>query len=228
MMNLFVALFMSATPCKDASFWTSETMLPLAVVRDGKIETDVGQCGKDVAFSSGVRFRSIDRWGKIVGTVETENDNGNAFKSVTGNKGTGIYVRGVVPKFKSASWAPDIDTRRALVLAVGTKVAKEAKDVAFFRNEGGDAFAVVAGKSSVVVMAKKDESWKRVYRVTQPDPQWNHFSVKAIVDMNDDGMPEIIYHYASSSDGTGYEVLIGRTGKKGRWSEIANNEDTGP
>ena len=230
-MNLLVTLFLAATPCKDAVYWTSEAVLPLVVVRDGKIEADIGQCSKDVAFhEDGVRWRAIDRWGKQVGTVANVNDekSGTTFRTVTGNRGSGVYVRGAVTTFKSASWAPDVDTRKSLVVAVGPKAAKEAKDVAFFKSEGGTELAVVAGKSSIVVIAKTESSWKRVFRTVQPDADWNHFSIKAIVDMNDDGMPEIVYHYASMADGSGHEVVIGKASKKGRWKELANNEDTGP
>ncbi len=229
-MNLLIALFLSATPCKDATFWTSEAVLPLVVVRNGKIEADIGQCSRDVELhEDGVRWKAIDRWGKQVGTVANVNDekHGTAFKTVTGNRGTGVYVRGVVPTFKSASWSPDVETRKSLVLAVGQKVQKEAKDVAFFKTDGGDEYAVVAGRSSLLVMTKKGESWKRVFRTTQKAPEWNTFSIKAIVDMDDDGVPEIIYHYAAQADGTGHEVVVGKN-SKGRWKELANNEDNGP
>lgn len=228
-MNLLIALFLSATPCKDATFWTSEAVLPLVVVRNGKIEADIGQCSKDIDFhEDGVRWKAIDRWGKQVGTVANVNDSqhGTTFKTVTGNRGTGVYVRGVVPTFKSASWSPDVDTRKSLVAAVGPRVQKEAKDVAFFKSDDGDEYAVVAGRSSMLVMTRNGDAWKRVFRTTQRNPEWSTFSIKAIVDMDGDGTPEIVYHFSEYADGRGHEVVIGKaTSGKRRWKELANNED---
>ena len=228
MSALFAILLASMTPCKDASFWTSEAILPLVVVRNGKVEADIGQCSQEVGLHpDGQRWRSVNRWGKKVGMVANIE---SGFETVSGTRGVGVFVRGATPTFKSFEWVPDVATRKSLVEAVGWRAAKEARDVAFFQSQSGRQWSVVAGKSSIALIGLTDGKWKRLYRASSATPEatWQLYKLAAVVDMNDDGTPEVVYHFSEYEDGRGHEVVLGATGKKGRWREIATNEDTGP
>lgn len=214
--------------CRAATQWTSDAQLTLAVVRGGRIERDSGQC--TAPFGSGRTFQAIDLWGKPTGVVsfESADDVGDFVATVSGSRGANVFVRPGA-SFVSAEWSPDAPTRRAFELVLGDRIAKQAQ-IEFFHARVSDEYAVVASRHSLAVYARRHGRWRRVYRTSvaqRPRQPWPTYGVRAIVDMNGDGVPEIIYHFAEYRDGRGFEVVLGKRARTG-WRELADNEDTGP
>lgn len=212
-----------APACADVVRFTSDALLPLALVRGGAVAADQGQCPEEF-FPSGQKWSAIDRFGKTVGTVATvSDDKGMRFRVVSGSHGAHLYVRGRKSTFASAAWTAPAGEREKVLHAIGAKLPR---DVEFFR-AGDKRFAIVVERSTFSI-AELDAkgAWKRRYH-QKTFTGFPVYAVRAIVDMNDDGMPEVIHHFSENAQGQGFEVVLARK-PNGDWHEIASNEDTGP
>lgn len=211
----------STTRCTGVVRWTSEAVLDLALVRRGAIERNEGQCPEPGGFhAAGKRFAAIDRWGRTVGVVENRNDetHGMDFRTLAGSRGVHVFVDAVVPKRKSAEWIAPRGERATLLRALGIAAPR---DVAFFHG-GTRELAVVLDRSAVVIAERLHGRWQRIHR--EQGTVASPISLRAIVDMNGDGMPEIIVHVGR--DAMGYEAVLSAKGAGFR--RVTDNEDTGP
>ncbi|MBL8715889.1 MAG: hypothetical protein JNL79_07825 [Myxococcales bacterium] len=209
--------------CANAVRFTSDALLPLALVRDGKLEADKGQCPEEF-FPKGQKWSAIDRFGKMVGLVENTTDSsGMHFRVVSGSPGARVFVRGRKAPYASAAWTPPASEKKKLLTAIGAKVARE---VTFFQ-AGDRKFGVVTERSTFSI-AERDAKgqWKRRFH-EKNFVGFNVFALRAIVDMDGDGMPEIVKHFSEDAQGHGFEVVLARK-PNGDWHEVASNEDTGP
>lgn len=210
--------------CTDAVHLTSDALLGLAVVQGKTIARDEGQCGDDF-FPEGQKWTAIDRWGKAVGTVAaaTSAKKGMYFRVLSGSAGARVYVRGRKAPFSSAEWIAPAGERERLIEAIGAKIPRE---VVFFK-AGEKRFGVVTERSTFSVAELDDKGrWKRRYH-TKLFAGHPVYAVRSIVDLNDDGMPEIVEHFSEYADGRGYEIVLGRK-PNGEWTELADNQDSGP
>jgi hypothetical protein len=209
--------------CAGTVRWTSDAILTLAIVRHGTIERDAGQCPEAGGFHpAGKKLAAIDRWGRTVGVVENRNDetHGTDFRLVAGSRGVNVYVDAAVPKRVVAEWKPPASERTKALRAVGISAPR---DVAFFHG-GKRELAVVVDRRSVVVAERTHGEWRLIHReagtATAP------IALRAIVDMNGDGIPEIIIHVSEGRNLLGYDAVLGAKGT--RFRRISDNEDTGP
>jgi hypothetical protein len=222
----------AAAACGDAAHWTSEAILPLALIRGSRVEPDRDQCPEPGGFHpDGVRWRAIDRWGRFVGVVENAHDSmrGTIFRLVSGTRGVGVFVRGPWSASTSAESAPEPALRAALERLLGKLGSK--REVQFFRAQAlgaPDAFAVVTTRASITVAYAEKKRWHVAFRESYGRRwTWPLYQVRAIVDMSGDGLPEIIYHFNEYEDGRGYEVVLAATRGR-RYRQVSDNEDNGP
>lgn len=209
--------------CEGAVRFTSDALLTLAIVRNGTIERDDGQC--DEPFGKGQTWSAINRFGKVVGTVAdaTSPTAGMHWKTVSGTQGAHVYVRGRKAPYASAAWSAPAGEKKKVLTDIGAKVARE---VEFFQS-GERRFAIVVERSTFSI-AEKDLKghWKRKYH-QKNFVGFPVYALRAVLDMNGDGMPEVIQHFSEDAQGHGFEVVLARKAN-GDWHEIASNEDTGP
>jgi hypothetical protein len=223
----------SAASCGDGVRWTSDAILPLALVRGPLVEPDRDQCPEPGGFHpDGVRWQAIDRWGRFVGVVENVNDSvhGTVFRLVSGTRGVGVFVRGPWTAGASAEVASEPALREGLEHLLG-KLDKK-REVQFFRAQAPGsphAFAVVTTRMSIIVAYADKQRWRVAFReVYGKIWSWPLYQVRAIVDMSGDGVPEIIYHFNEYEDGRGHEVVLAPTRGGRRYRQVSDNEDNGP
>lgn len=210
--------------CSQAVRFTSDALLPLAIVRNGKLEDDRGQCPEEV-FPEGQRWAAINRFGRVVGTVAgTTTPRGvQKYHAVSGTAGAGVYVRGRRTPFASFAWTPPPGERGRVIKAIGARVPRE---VTFF-HAGERRFAVVVERSTFTVAERDTKgTWRRRYH-EKNFVGFPVYGLRAIVDMDGDGMPEIVQHFSEYDDGRGFEIVLARR-PKGDWDAVASNQDTGP
>lgn len=209
--------------CADAVRFTSDAILTLAIVDGSTIARDKGQCA-DEFFPEGQRWSALDRFGKVVGVVANENEgkHGMHFRKVSGGMGAHVYVRNRKTPFASAEWKAPAGEREKVVAAVGAKIPRE---VVFFQS-AEKRFAVVVERSTFSVAELEKGKWRRRFN-QKTFAGFPVYAVRAVLDMNDDGMPEIVQHFSEYDSGAGFEVVLARK-PNGDWHEIASNEDTGP
>jgi hypothetical protein len=223
----------SAAACGDAARWTSDAVLPLALVRGSQIEPDRNQCPEPGGFHpDGVRWHAIDRLGRFVGVVENVNDSmhGTIFRLVSGTRGVGVFVRGPWSASASAESTPEPALRDGLEHLLGKRGAK--REVQFFRAQAPGApaaFAVVTTRASITVAYAEKQRWRVAFRETYGrSASWPLYQVRAIVDMSGDGVPEIIYHFNEYEDGRGFEVVLAPARGGRRYRQVSDNQDNGP
>ncbi|APR76725.1 Hypothetical protein A7982_02072 [Minicystis rosea] len=221
----------AAADCKHAVRWSSDALLPLSVVRGRRVEADRGQCKQGI-WENGSRWHALDRWGRVAGEVEYRETSrgGMRFERVSGSRGAGVFVRGPWRAPRSAAFEPDAAVRASLDQWLGKP--QKRREVQFFRAEKGardNVFAVVTTPVSIMVAYRQGTQWHRAYREVYGENRWHPlYRLSAIVDMNGDGLPEVIYHFNEYDDGRGYEVVLSpkRGGKV--YEQIADNRDDGP
>jgi len=209
--------------CADAARYTSDAILTLAIVQGKTIARDKGQCGDDF-FPEGQKWSAIDRFGKTVGVVANANEGkgGMHLRVLSGSAGAHVYVRNRKTAFTSAEWKAPDGEREKVLSAIGAKLPRE---VVFFQS-ASKQFAIVVERSTFSVAELITGKWKRRYH-DKNFAGFPVFAVRAVVDMNDDGMPEIIQHFSEDASGHGFEIVLARK-PNGEWDDVASNEDTGP
>jgi hypothetical protein len=221
--------------CERATVWTSDACLHIAFVRGGVIEPRKSRCDDAIDGYVGRfgHFSAIDRWGKIVGNVmRPETAPCAPMALMSGTRGTGIYVRtdGASWSVPSAYSDPPPDVRRSLDRLL--KGGEPVREILFFhaRKEGAPPeLAAVTTRDSVKILYLDGEGQFRVaYQLRVRSARWPIFRVAAIVDMNGDGVPEVILHFSEYASGRGHEILLGPSHGGRRYAEVSNNEDEGP
>ncbi len=215
--------------CAEAVRFTSDAILLLATVLDGKIERGIDPCETSGGefFADGVRWIALDRFGQQVGVVVQKTDDkfGMHFAKESGSFGAKLFMRG--PKstsFVSYEHTATAAERKELLAALELK---KAKDVTFFE-AGGERIAVVTTAHALTVVRKAGKKgWLRVHRDLDANATFPVYTLRAVLDVDGDGFPEIVEHVAEREDGAGYEVVLRRNGK-GEWPLVASNEDKGP
>ncbi len=228
----------AAAPCGEQSVarWTSEALLPLALVRGAAIEPDKDQCPEPAGFhAAGVRWQAIDLWGRPAGVVENAEDarGVSILRLVSGTRGSGVFVRGAWTAGPSAEGLPDEAQRDALSRWLGK--SRAPREVQFFRAHASQVprapatFAVVVRRASILVAYAEGKRWHVAFRETYgKGTRWPLYRVRAIADMNGDGLPEIVYHFNEYEDGRGHEVVLAPTRGGRRYHQASDNEDDGP
>lgn len=209
---------------------------PLAVAVGGKIE----QPEADACRKWGVRggeWRALDRLGREVGTARvTELDRYDVTDcdelSLDGAKGAGIFVRGPYQALQIEAFKP---TKSQLVKIrklverrddALPKAQNKKKDEPFekralvFSVKDQDPIAVVGGRAlSVFRLGAKGWVLEHEIKATK-DETWapNIFSAVSVVDMNQDGVPEIVIHQ-SFIDGYNDATLVVDPDKR-TWRDI--------
>lgn len=69
---------------------------------------------------------------------------------------------------------------------------------------------------------------RSVVYLTQTPGDWPLFAARAIIDVDRDGTPEVIYHFNEHEDGKGHEVVLRSADAGATWAEVGNNADTCP
>lgn len=198
---------------------------PLAVSVGGTIE----QPEDDACRKWGVRggeWQALDRLGRVAGKARVrELDRYDVTDcdelSLDGAKGAGIYVRGPYQALDIEPFQPSksqLVKLRKLVQrrdearppsASGKKDAPFRKRALLFSVKGQDPIAVVGGRAlSVFRLGKKGWVLEHQIEANKQDT-WdpNVFSVVAVLDMNHDGVPEIVIH-ESFIDGYNDSTLV--------------------
>lgn len=212
-----------------ASYWTSEAYLPLAVVTRGRLRAAVKCNGK----LDSQPYRAIDAWGQPVGEVRrtTTSTGLSSIGLLSGTRGVGVYVRspnGYPPP--SAEWQPSRSVRASFDTYLRTKSLGAHPRSRFFRNVAPAQpaeFAVVATDESLAVAIRTPKGWTMVHE-NGIESDWRVFELRAIVDMNGDGMAEVIYHWNEYADGRGHEVVLSPSRGGTSWREVADNVDDCP
>ncbi len=70
--------------------------------------------------------------------------------------------------------------------------------------------------------------WQVAYVHRANEAEWPLFEHHAIVDMNGDGMPEVIAHFNEQRDGHGHEIVLASVDGGRSFEEIADNHDDCP
>jgi hypothetical protein len=235
--SVLAAGVVSAQPkrgCERATVWTSDACLHIAFVRRGVIEPRKSHCDDAVDGYVGRfgRFSAIDRWGKVVGTViRPEIAPCSPMSLVSGTRGTGIYVQTDGTWSTPSAFAdPSPEVRRSLDRLL--KGGEPVREILFFRarKEGAPPeLAAVTTRDSVKILYLDGEGQFRVaFQQRTRSARWPIFRVAAIVDMNGDGLPEVILHFSEYATGRGHEILLAPTHNGRRYAEVSNNEDEGP
>jgi hypothetical protein len=221
----------ASADCKHAVRWTSDALLPLALVRGPRVEADRDQC-REKGHGNGERWHTIDRWGRVTGEVElldTEHG-GERFRLVSGSHGAGVFVRGPWRAPVSAALEPEPALRASLERWLGKR--DEKREIQFFRASrpgAPEAFAVVTTPRSITVAYADGTKWRRAFREVYDEGRWHPLHrLSAIVDMNGDGLPEVIYHFNEYADGRGFEVVLAPKRGGRVYEEASNNRDDGP
>ena len=220
----------AAADCKHAVRWTSDALLPLSLVRGRRVEADRGQC-KSI-WENGSRWHTLDRWGRVVGEVEYRETSrgGMRFERVSGSRGAGLFVRGPWRAPASAALEPDPAARASLHQWLGKP--QKRREITFFQASKGaraKVFAVVTTPTSIMVAYRKGTQWHRAYREVYGENRWHPlYRLRAIVDMNGDGLPEVIYHFNEYADGRGFEVVLSPKRGGQVYEQTADNQDNGP
>lgn len=209
--------------CADVVRFTSDALLPLALVRAGRIEAEHGQCPEDF-FPKGQTWSALDRWGKVVGAVANATDKGGMHhKVVSGSAGARVFVRGRKAPYASFAWKAPASEKKKVIAAIGAKVVRE---VAFFQTSARK-FAVVVERSTFSIAERDDKgAWKRRFH-QKNFVGFPVYGLRAVFDMDGDGVPEIVQHFSEDATGHGFEVVLSRKAN-GDWHEVASNQDTGP
>lgn len=163
----------------------------------------------------GERWHALDAWGRVVGIAEvvdwSRNDitecNELTLRTVSGAPGVGMYASTDVPSGRSFQWSPS-DAERASFgqfmahadeifrpLSNGTLQPWPTRARFFFAppKEGSSPirFALVGG--AVLLIARLDDGWRLDHVSNQPPGFAEEFVPVAVLDMDGDGSPEVVY-----------------------------------
>ncbi len=110
--------------------------------------------------------------------------------------------------------------------------AKQVREVVFFRarpKDGGVFEYAIVTTALTLSLAQRDESgkWKIAYRDNGHASLFPLFEIRAIVDMNDDGVPEILYRFGRTDESPGYDVILGTGATPKRWRKIVSASELG-
>jgi hypothetical protein len=218
--------------CDRATVWTSNTSLPLAFVRNNVIEPRKSACDAIERYSTFGRLEAIDRWGQPVGVVFHTSETGrDVFKLLKGSRGTGIFVRTVGKPWavSSAAASPSPEAKRAVERWLG---GIKPRELVFFKADKPGAatdLAVVTTRDAFrVLYLDESDKLRFAYEKLAGPARWPVYRLGAVVDMNGDGLPEVIVHFNEYEDGRGHEILLAPTHGGRHYAEVSDNEDDGP
>lgn len=210
--------------CAAAVRWTTDPKSPLATVLDGKIVAKRDPCAGDDAsefLTDGLAWSAVDRFGQKVGVVTRKTDAKGVAHFVGAKGGTGakLFVRAPAGMaFVSYEWVGSADDRKNLLVALELE---KVKDVTFF--EAGERFAIVTTRHALTIVRKAGKKgWLRVHRDIAEDSPVTPYTLRAVVDVDGDGFPEVIEHVADGGEGAGWDVVLRRDGK-GAWNPVASS-----
>jgi hypothetical protein len=159
-----------------------------------------------------------------------EASRGDVIRLVSGTRGAGVYVRGAWRTPVSAAIEAPAAVRAAFERWLGKR--ERAREVQFFRAGAAGAPEVLAfavTRSTVTVAYAEGNRWHRAFRESYgPEAGWPLYALRAIVDMNGDGLPEVVYHFNEYEDGRGYEVTLAARRGGRSYEQVTDNRDDGP
>lgn len=222
-------------PCAGTTVWTSApNFLPLALVRGGSITRPRGECEGDF-WRAGVRFTAIDARGGRAGVATwTEGNGGSGLRRTSGADGAGLFVKGERWKgAPSVEFEPDAETKRAFD-ALYVRVAKHHPTaMTFFRATAkttGAPSIYAAGSGRALVVGYLDDRgrWQRAYADHwKANKTREPFHVRAVLDLNGDGRPEVVA-FLREAENMGYDVVLSPSRGGRRYRLVAENPDDGP
>jgi hypothetical protein len=187
-------------------------------------------CGQ--SSGHGTRLRSLDRWGQVTGEL-MQDEWTERRRLLAGTNGVGLYVAAACwasPTITAEWHAPSAAQVALRTTLDASNVSRANRSIAYFHRTSaplGD-FAAVASPTTLRIMRPTTAgTWIVAYQdnLTAPYPV---FSLRSILDINGDGMPEVIYHTADSVNGPGHDVVLATSNQGATWFIQADNEDTGP
>jgi hypothetical protein len=72
------------------------------------------------------------------------------------------------------------------------------------------------------------DKWDVTHIDRASEAEWPVFEHRAIVDMNGDGVPEVIAHFNEQSEGRGYEMVLASSDGGRSFEHVADNHDSCP
>jgi hypothetical protein len=209
----------------ENSTWTSDAFYLLARSTGGHVH-DVQQCRLGVSPTLR-RWRALDSWGQVVGEVRGVDTDRHHFEVVWGTRGVGVYTTANT-SYRSAEWRPSEAERRSFDSWLARRLMNAT--AVFFRGQGSyrhSRFAFATAPDGLMVAQRSDAAW-RVAHQESHEADWPVFQPRVIVDMNTDGVPEIIYHFSEYDDGVGHEVVLTSSDAGHSWRAAADNQDRCP
>ena len=207
----------SAKETSDLRFLGLHPHGPLARVTQGKIQTpEPGACrswGK-----RGASWLALDRFGRIAGTAriraldryDVTNCDELTLTRESGKAGVGLFVSERYRPLEITAWTPSKDAERALTRLVKRRDRPLVKphDIdarnlpsgarrLFFRTPEGTRRVAVGGKALTVYRLERS-TWQREQELP-PNPEGDFadtFLIAGVLDMNGDGAPELVAHWA--------------------------------
>jgi hypothetical protein len=214
---------------------------PLARVTDGKLEEpEPGACrtwGK-----RGASWLTLDRFGRVVGRArvnatdryDVTNCDELTLARERGKGGVGLFVSGGYQPLEIAAWSPSKRAERTLTkltrmrdqpLArphdIPTKQLPSAARRLFFRTPDGARRAAVGGKALTVYRFERG-AWQREHQL-RPSGEGDFaesFLIAGVLDMNADGAPELVVHWAGI-DGY-HDLTLSLGGGGSRWRTLCS------
>jgi hypothetical protein len=190
---------------------------PLARVVGGVVaEPEKGACRR--WGPNGSRWHELDALGRIVGEVQIK---GREYydvsqcdelfvRQVSGHEGAGVYVDARVPYQapEAKHWRPSRTAQAALERLVhhhqrgienilpSLHVPFSKRSLFFERPSAHERYAMVGGRS-LLLLLWRDDRWTIVYEEKPPKmrSQDRGYEPMAVVDMNGDGRPELVYQF---------------------------------
>jgi hypothetical protein len=191
---------------------------PLVLLQRGTVASPTDSACRSWAQPD-QRWNALDRWGTVVGKVkvtvldryDVTNCDEVYVDTVKGNQGAGIFVRGDYKAPASARATLSSSQRRQLraIIAkrdknvVALSKSHFAKSAAFskrmmtFVDRDGTKRAFIGGVTASIYKLDINDVWKLEWtekRTNGPNEWVIGFSPIAVLDIDGDGVPEIIYH----------------------------------
>src|SRR5262249_14658269 len=161
---------------------------------------------------------AVGPFGERAGEVArvTTSTGGDVFHLVSGTTGAKVYVRGVAG-FASYAWSSPSGADESSLRAELSSV--EIRRIVYFRSAASLRLAAVEHDEGLILFERDGAAWDRVYSAEVKGTTWPVYALRAVLDMDDDGVPEVIEHFAEYADGRGFDVVVQRD-STGDWSEV--------
>ena len=210
------------------SDWTSEALYDLARVRQRQI-SDVPHCQEGMPNFTAT-WLAIDAWGGVVGQVRGEAKDGHEYVLVSGSRGAGVFVRAKGWAAPSARWIPSAGLRRSAQRWLSS-LRRDFRAPRFFQTRPPAALRrslVALYATGFVIAQHQADGWRAAFSTELESGDWPQLELRSIVDMNGDGVPELIVHFNEFEDGGGHELVIASADGGDSYREIADNHDDCP